>query len=320
MLYYKTVIINNSEYHHFRKEYYFNYCIFEDKVNIMKNKSIKGTIAAFLLCLSCVSFCSCGSNTEDVKVISSDMETITETYNNFKKSKERTEKIDLYKSMKTVSKGKLSKSEQKQYSTFLVDMNDYFINDYNRTLIQVEMVINEQGELGKNQDKELVKEQYTVLSDFEKKIEKDGICTDEQITDYKSKISDLNNRLQQIQKNSGIIDVEKSKKDIVTLPIVTGINYERKSYDNNKTTTAATTTATASTTKASSSTKASGTTADTDETLPATDNSVQDEPTVTEAPNHDSTPSQPSENPAEGQGSPSDAQTPDAAPDNAGEE
>ncbi len=288
----------------------------------MKNKSFKGTIAAFLLCLSCVSFCSCGNTADNVNVISSDMETITETYNSFKKSKERTEKIDLYKSMKTVSKGKLSKSEQKQYSTFLIDMNDYFINDYNKTLIQVEMVINEQGELGKNQDKELVNEQYAILTDFEKQVVNDGICTDEQIKDYKSKISDLNIRLQSIQKNSGIIDADKTKKDIITLPIVTGVNnYEGRSNDS-KTTTSATTKATTSTTKATASTTKAVTTtkvtvasSESDSTAQAHSSSgsnASEEPQVTEPPNQDSSPSQPSENPA----SPSDVQTPDADPEN----
>lgn len=280
----------------------------------MKNKSFKGTIAAFLLCLSCVSFCSCGNTADNVNVISSDMETITETYNSFKKSKERTEKIDLYKSMKTVSKGKLSKSEQKQYSTFLIDMNDYFINDYNKTLIQVEMVINEQGELGKNQDKELVNEQYTVLSDFEKQIENDGICTDEQIKDYKSKVTDLNTRLQSIQKNSGIIDADKAKKDIITLPVVTGggYYYDGKSSDS-KTTTASTTTAT--TTKPVTTTKATVTSSESESSSQAhssSESSVSEEPTVTEAPSQDSSPSQPSEEPA----SPSDVQSPDANSDN----
>ncbi len=278
----------------------------------MKNKSLKGTIAAFLVCLTCVSFCSCG-NTEDVNVISSDMETITETYNSFKKSKEKTEKIDLYKSMKTVSKGKLSKSEQKQYSNFLIDMNDYFINDYNKTLIQVEMVINEQGELGKNQDKELVKEQYNVLAGLEKDVQNDGICTDEQIKDYKSKITELNNKLQGIQKNSGIIDADKTKKDIITLPVVTGVNYERKGNES-KTTTASTAVTSATskpvtTTAKTSSSVSSGSEDNTQVHISSEQNTS--EPSVTVAPEPDTPASQPSEKPAEGQNSPSEAQSPE---------
>lgn len=279
---------------------------------IMINKSLKGTIAALLICFSCASFCSCG-NTDDANVISSDMETITETYNTFKKSKERTEKIDLYKSMKTVTKGKLSKSEQKQYSSFLIDMNDYFINDYNKTLIQVEMVINDQSELGKNQDKELVKEQYTILSDFEKQIEGDGIVTDEQLKDYKAKVADLTTRLQTIQKNSGIIDTDKAKKDIVTLPVVTGANYnyERKSTTTAKTTTTAVTTATTVDSKTTKATVTSThSSSDSSQAHSSCEHSASPEPIVTEAPKQDTPPTQPSADPASEQNSPSEAQQP----------